>query len=168
MPGRSTSIVSIFLRRKVPGQTGARSCDLRQHRLALNTNTLTPQSQIAILKKNGSLDSGTRENFSTHNAFSSIALVYYSEVSPQAQGEYTTIKYFCEEKFQVWYALNCAQVWRWRKKCLTSNIWIILHLVWQACDTCRCTHVMQSCHKFLLCTINCRKQSLPFTCFLWK
>jgi hypothetical protein len=33
--------IQIFLRRKVPGQTGARTHDLRQHRLALNTNALT-------------------------------------------------------------------------------------------------------------------------------
>jgi hypothetical protein len=36
----------------------------------------------------------TQENFSTHNAFSSIALVYYSEsgrLSPPAQGEYASI-----------------------------------------------------------------------------
>jgi hypothetical protein len=33
--------VLIFLRRKVPGQTGARTRDLRQHRLSLNTNALT-------------------------------------------------------------------------------------------------------------------------------
>jgi hypothetical protein len=38
----------IFLRRKVPGQTGARTRDLRQHRLALNTNALT----LLILKNN--------------------------------------------------------------------------------------------------------------------
>jgi hypothetical protein len=34
-------IILIFLRRKVPGQTEARTRDLRQHRLALNTNALT-------------------------------------------------------------------------------------------------------------------------------
>jgi hypothetical protein len=34
------TVIIIFLRRKVPGQTGARTCDLRQHRLALNTNAL--------------------------------------------------------------------------------------------------------------------------------
>jgi hypothetical protein len=33
--------ILIFLRRKVPGQTGARTRDLRQNRLALNTNALT-------------------------------------------------------------------------------------------------------------------------------
>jgi hypothetical protein len=48
----------IFLRRKVPGQTGARIRDLRQHRLALNTNVLTRWARSPFLKKNGSLDSG--------------------------------------------------------------------------------------------------------------
>jgi hypothetical protein len=41
----------IFLRRKVPGQTGARTRDLRQQRLALYQCS-NPLSQIAILKKN--------------------------------------------------------------------------------------------------------------------
>jgi hypothetical protein len=37
----SLSFVLIFLRRNVPGQTGARTRNLWQHRLALNTNALT-------------------------------------------------------------------------------------------------------------------------------
>jgi hypothetical protein len=36
-----SNFILIFLRRKGPGQTGARTRDLRQHRLALNTNALT-------------------------------------------------------------------------------------------------------------------------------
>jgi hypothetical protein len=50
--------VLIFLRRNVPGQTGARTRDLRQHRLALNTNALTLWARSPFLKKNGFLDSG--------------------------------------------------------------------------------------------------------------
>jgi hypothetical protein len=44
-------LILIFLRRKVPGQTGARTRDLRQHRLALKYQRSNPLSQIAILKR---------------------------------------------------------------------------------------------------------------------
>jgi hypothetical protein len=55
-PGKQSLI---FLRRKVPGQTGARTRDLRQHRLALNTNALTPTNTSnfdQIFKDDGIID----------------------------------------------------------------------------------------------------------------
>jgi hypothetical protein len=52
------SFMLIFLRRKVPGQTGARTCDLRKLIPSTKYQRSNPLSQVAILKKNGSLDSG--------------------------------------------------------------------------------------------------------------
>jgi hypothetical protein len=43
--------ILIYLRRKVPGQTGARTRDLRQHRLTLNTNALTLWARSPFLKR---------------------------------------------------------------------------------------------------------------------
>jgi hypothetical protein len=43
--------ILIFLRRKVPGQTGARTRDPRQHRPELNTNALTLWARSPFLKR---------------------------------------------------------------------------------------------------------------------
>jgi hypothetical protein len=77
---------------------------LRQHRLALNTNALTLWARSPFLKKNGSVDSGIQAWYlSTCHAASLGELLYtqcffkhlyYSEsgrFGPPAQGEYTTI-----------------------------------------------------------------------------
>jgi hypothetical protein len=70
-------VVLIFLRRKVPGQTGARTRDLRQHRLALNTNALTLWARSPFIKNNGSLDSGIQAWYpSTRHVANSGELLY--------------------------------------------------------------------------------------------
>jgi hypothetical protein len=67
--------ILIFLRRKVPGQTGARTRDLRQHRLALNTNALTLWARLPFLKS--SLDNGIQVWYlSTRHVANSGELLY--------------------------------------------------------------------------------------------